>query len=65
MRKKSKVNGFVDRLQTEALKQAQLENTRLLPKNIDWLARLIGTHPWQMLLLTSFLTTILIELLTN
>ncbi|MEA2057008.1 MAG: hypothetical protein U9O78_04895 [Patescibacteria group bacterium] len=65
MRKKKKLDRFISELQKEAQKQARLEETHFLPKNIDWLAGVVGSHSWQMLLITSFLTAVLIEILIN
>jgi hypothetical protein len=59
----SQTDDFLKKLQQEAKHQSRLEKVRLLPKNIDWLAQIIATHPWQILLLVSFFTTLVIEII--
>lgn len=54
---------FLQRLQHEAQLQAQLHQHRLLPRQIDWLTSLIGRYSLQTILLLSFLTAIMLEVI--
>lgn len=47
---------FLDQLEQEAQKQSHLAQTRLLPRQLDWLTSLVGTYPWQTLLVASGVT---------
>jgi len=58
----SKNNKFLLRLQNEASQQAKLEKERLLPKQIDKVSSFVAEHPWQVVLLLSFLTSIFVTL---
>jgi len=54
---------LINQLQLEAKRQAQLEKSRILPRDLGKLIRLIMYYPWLSILLLSFITTILIGLL--
>jgi hypothetical protein len=49
-------SSFLDQLEQEAHKQSQLARTRLLPRQLDWLTSLVGTYPWQTVLVSSGVT---------
>ncbi|PIY79624.1 MAG: hypothetical protein COY81_01680 [Candidatus Pacebacteria bacterium CG_4_10_14_0_8_um_filter_43_12] len=52
---------FLNKLKQEAQAQAKLEQTRFLPAELDWLTSYIGCHSWQVLLITSGLTSLALE----
>ncbi len=58
-----KSNDFLNKLQHQAQKQAVLHEKRFLPRQLDWIASLIGNYAWQIILLLSFSTAVIIELL--
>lgn len=53
---------FLSQLKLEAKKQAKLHENRLLPRQLDGVTSLIGTYPWQALLLLSGMTALVLEL---
>lgn len=53
---------FLALLEKEAKYQAVLEKQRLLPKQLDGLARLVIQYPWQTVALAAALSSGLIEL---
>ncbi|MEX0896307.1 MAG: hypothetical protein WDZ94_05265 [Patescibacteria group bacterium] len=53
---------FLAKLQTEAALQARLETQRLLPSSLDTITSYIGRYAWQILLVTSGLVSLGIEL---
>ncbi|MGD9129399.1 MAG: hypothetical protein PVJ09_02855 [Candidatus Woesebacteria bacterium] len=50
---------FLKKLQEEARLQAKLEQEKLLPKQLDGVASLIATHPWQVISILALLTAAL------
>ncbi len=54
---------FLERLQTEALKQSYLQRYRWLPKQADVITSYIGQHTWQFLVLSSIIGTLLLQIL--
>lgn len=52
---------FLVKLQAEAKLQARLHEQRILPHQVDWLTSLIGRYPWQVLLVASGLTAVVVE----
>lgn len=54
---------LINQLQLEAKHQAQLEKSRILPKDFGKFIRLAMYYPWLSILLLSLITTILIGLL--
>jgi hypothetical protein len=58
----SKQAQLISELQLEAKNQAKLEKKKILPKQVDNFAYLIIRYPWQVLLIASVLTTLLVEL---
>lgn len=58
----SKVD-FLSKLKQEAEIQAKLEKTRFLPTELDAVTSFIGRHPWQVLVVSSGLVSIALELM--
>ena len=56
-------NTFIKQLQEQAQKQAQLHQKRLLPRQLDVITSFIGNYPWQVILVLSGITALMIELL--
>lgn len=56
-------NNFLSELQKEASIQKKLNQERIFPEYLDGLTSLIGSYPWQTLLLLSAVSTIMLELL--
>lgn len=54
---------FLTKLKAEAQSQAKLEKSRFLPPELDSVTSFIGRHPWQVLLVASGLTSLLLELI--
>ena len=54
---------FIKRLQQEAAMQAKLEKQRLLPSSLDPLTSVIGRYAWQILVVLSGLTSLLLEVM--
>lgn len=54
---------FLQKLQTEAKKQAKLQDSSLLPKKLEPLAAVIANYPVQTLLFLSLLTAFILELI--
>lgn len=54
---------FITKLQQEAQLQAKLEKTRFLPQELDALTAFVGRHPWQVILVVSGATSLLLEFL--
>lgn len=52
---------FLAKLQDEAALQARLNSQRLLPKQLDPLTSLIGNYTWQVLLVVSLISAVLVE----
>lgn len=52
----------IAKLQKEAKQQAKIEQQRILPKEVSGVARLINRYPWQTLLISSLLSTVLIKI---
>jgi hypothetical protein len=50
---------FLAQLQDQARLQANLNTTRILPRQADVLTAFIGNHPWQTLVMLSTISTIL------
>jgi hypothetical protein len=55
---------FIERLQEEAALQSRLHSQRLLPKQLDSLTSLVGNYPWQVILVVSGLTALILETMT-
>lgn len=53
---------FILLLEKEAALQAKLEKKKLLPSQLDDVTAFIGRHTWQVLLVCSGLTALLLEL---
>lgn len=62
-RSTAQLEDFFGELEDLAKKQAKLHQERVLPKQLDWLTSLVGTYPWQTLVLVSGATAVLIELI--
>ncbi|MDQ3008386.1 MAG: hypothetical protein M3Q81_02205 [bacterium] len=56
---------FVAKLQQEAQLQARLNQEHLIPSQLDWLTSFIGRYSWQVILLSSGVTALLLKLLTE
>ncbi|MCC6710999.1 MAG: hypothetical protein IT416_01465 [Candidatus Pacebacteria bacterium] len=54
-----KTSRFLQLLEQEAVKQAELEKTSLLPKNLNFLASFFIRHMWQSLALISFILAVI------
>lgn len=54
---------FLNRLKAEASQQAQLHQHRLLPTQLDGVTAFIGRHAWQVLVVLSIGTSLVLELL--
>ncbi len=55
-------NTFLEKLQEEALFQAQLTKSPLLPKKLDVFTAFFGTHSWQVLVGAAVVTALLLEI---
>lgn len=53
---------FLDKLQSEAKLQARLQQRKIIPQQLDWLGNLVGRKPWQVLLIVSGMTALVIWL---
>lgn len=53
---------FLSKLQEEAALQAKLEHHRLIPPQLDFITSFIGRYPWQVFLVLSFITALIIEI---
>jgi hypothetical protein len=51
---------FLAQLQGQAQKQAQLHHHRLIPKKLDAVTSVIGRYPWQVLLVISGLSAVVV-----
>jgi len=58
-----KKDDFIIRLQQEAKFQAKLNQSRLLPKQLDYIAVFLARNSWQVIVFVSGLTALLIETL--
>ena len=58
----SKVD-FLSKLKQEAQLQAKLENSRFLPSELDVFTSFIGKHPWQVLVVSSGVISLALELM--
>jgi hypothetical protein len=54
---------FLQQLQQQAAKQALLNQKRFLPKQLDFVSALVGNYPWQVLIIVSGLTAVILEVL--
>lgn len=54
---------FLQKLQAEAVFQKKLHDYRLLPKKVDSITSFIGTHSWQVILVLSVLTAVVLEVI--
>lgn len=54
---------LINKLQLEAKHQAQLEKNKILPNKLNKVAWVTINYPWLSLLIFSFVTTVIIELL--
>jgi uncharacterized protein YlaN (UPF0358 family) len=55
---------FLEQLQRQAEKQAKLHHLRFIPPQLDNLTSLVGRYPWQVMLVLSALTAIVLEVVT-
>jgi hypothetical protein len=53
---------FITTLQREAKRQSSLNQTRFFPQSLDPFTALVGNYPWQILLVLSGITAIVVEL---
>lgn len=53
---------FLERLQSQAAKQAVLNKERIFPSQLDGLTSFIGNYPWQTLIVVSILSALCLEL---
>jgi len=58
-----KKDDFITRLQQEAKFQAKLNQSRLLPKQLDYIVGFLARNSWQVIVLASGVTALLIETL--
>lgn len=54
---------FLVKLQEEAALQSKLQLNRWLPEELDAITSTIGKYPWQVILVLSGVTSLLIELM--
>ncbi len=54
---------LINKLQLEAKHQAQIEKKKILPNKLNKVAWVAVNYPWLSLLILSFLTTVIIELI--
>ncbi len=52
---------FLKLLETEAIYQSKLQQQRLLPKQLDVLAQLVGSFPWQIISVGSLVSAIAVQ----
>lgn len=52
---------FLSKLKHEAHAQAKLEKTRFIPAELDAVTSFIGKHSWQVLVISSGITSLLLE----
>ena len=62
MKKVKSEKQFLNELQHQADLQAPLNTVHWLPKQLDPVTALIGKYPWQVLLIVSGVTALLIRL---
>lgn len=55
-------NQFLEKLQAEANFQQEIFKNRVLPTKVDAITAYIGTHSWQTILVLSFVTAVLLEI---
>jgi hypothetical protein len=56
-------NDFLTKLKQEAQLQAKLEATRFIPVELDFLTSFVGKHPWQVLVVSSGIISLALELM--
>lgn len=56
---------FLQRLQAQAKMQAGLQQSKILPPQIDELSSLIARHPWQIILLLAGLSAGWVTMVSN
>jgi hypothetical protein len=56
---------FIEKLQLEARHQSKLQAHTLLPRELNGVAELIIRFPWQFLLVSSFVSTVMLEFLSS
>jgi hypothetical protein len=54
---------FITQLQEQAKFQARLHEQRFIPTHLDFITSFIGRYSWQVLIVTSGLTALVLELL--
>jgi len=54
---------FLKALQAQAAKQSLIHTKRLLPEQLDFFTSFIGRYPWQVMLASSGLVAVLLEIL--
>lgn len=54
---------FIEKLEHEAAYQRRLTEHQILPTKLKGVGRLVILYPWQTLLISSLLTTILLKLI--
>ncbi len=62
MKKVKTEKQFLNELQQQAKLQAPLNTVRWLPKEVDPITSFIGKYPWQVLLVLSGVTAVLIRI---
>lgn len=58
-------SNFIAKLEQEAARQAELSRRRWLPPQLDSLTSFIGNYPWQVLLVISGVTALVVEIVTR
>ena len=53
---------FLKKLESEVLFQSQLEKKQLLPKKLGWLGVLIANYSWQVLVVVSIISAVVMSL---
>lgn len=56
-------DAFLQGLERQAKAQAVLEKNRVFPRQLDFFTAFVGTHTWQVLVVLSFATALLLEVL--
>lgn len=56
---------FLGKLQLQAEKQAKLHHSRFLPAQLDFITSFIGHHPWQVMMVVSFVTALGVEVVSR
>lgn len=54
---------FLKKLESELFFQSQLEKKQLLPKKLGWIGRLVVVYFWQVLVVTSIVSALVVHFL--